>query len=125
MQIDNVTPIDYGQLFAQVIYEINVSKAPYWFNTDEVERIQKANAVYFKTDDLETMLKACVRVPSSEEEGEWMRMGDICDRITSQYPSVMVTTSLKVKIGQTLKVLGCKSKHTTKGQSYQLVSLSA
>ena len=31
----------------------------------------------------------------------------------------------KVKIGQTLKVLGCKSKHTTKGQSYQLVSLSA
>lgn len=123
--IDNLTPIDYSQLYAQVMYEINESGAPYWFNTDEVERIQKANAPYFKTDDLETMLKACVRVPSSEEEGEWMKMGDICDRITSQYPSVMVTTSLKVKIGQTLKVLGCKSKHTTKGQSYQLVSLSA
>ena len=90
-----------------------------------MERIQKANAPYFKTDDLETMLKACVRVPSSEEEGEWMKMGDICDRITRQYPSVMVTTSLKVKIGQTLKVLGCHTKRTAAGQNYQLVSLCA
>ena len=123
--IDNLTPIDYGQLYAQVMYEIKESGAPYWFNTDEVERIQKANAPYFKTDDLETMLKACVRVPSSEEEGEWMKMGDICDRITRQYPSVMVTTSLKVKIGQTLKVLGCHTKRTAAGQNYQLVSLCA
>ncbi len=124
--IDNVTPLDYGQLYAQALYEIRETEAPYWFNANEVERIQQANAAYFKTDDLETMLSACVRVPSiDEEDGEWMRMNDICDKITKQYPTVMVTTSLKVKIGQTLKVLGCSTKHTNKGQCYRIVPLCA
>ena len=124
--IDNVTPLDYGQLYAQALYEIRETEAPYWFNANEVERIQQANAAYFRTDDLETMLSACVRVPSmDEEDGEWMRMNDICDKITKQYPTVMVTTSLKVKIGQTLKVLGCSTKHTNKGQCYRIVPLCA
>ena len=115
-----------GQLYAQALYEIRETEAPYWFNANEVERIQQANAAYFKTDDLETMLSACVRVPSIDEEGgEWMRMNDICDKITKQYPTVMVTTSLKVKIGQTLKVLGCSTKHTNKGQCYRIVPLCA
>ena len=124
--IDNVTPLDYGQLYAQALYEIRETEAPYWFNANEVERIQQANAAYFKTDDLETMLSACVRVPSiDEEDGEWMRMNEICDKITKLYPTVMVTTSLKVKIGQTLKVLGCSTKHTNKGQCYRIVPLCA
>ena len=118
--------LDYGQLYAQALYEIRETEAPYWFSGNEVERIQQANAAYFKTDDLETMLSACVRVPSiDEEDGEWMRMNDICDKITKLYPTVMVTTSLKVKIGQTLKVLGCSTKHTNKGQCYRIVPLCA
>ena len=123
--IDNVTPIDYGQLYAQVKHELNETEAPYWFNNDEVARIQKANAPYFKTDDIETMLSACVSVPSTMEDGEWMMMSDICKRIVDQYPSVMISASLKVKIGQTLKALGCKVKHTTKGQYYKLLAHSA
>ena len=124
--IDNVTPLDYDQLYAQALYEIRETEAPYWFNANEVERIQQANAAYFRTDDLETMLSACVRVPSiDEEDGEWMRMNEICDKITKLYPTVMVTTSLKVKIGQTLKVLGCSTKHTNKGQCYRIVPLCA
>ena len=61
--------LDYGQLYAQALYEIRETEAPYWFSGNEVERIQQANAAYFKTDDLETILSACVRVPSIDEEG--------------------------------------------------------
>ena len=41
--IDNTGDIDYGQLYAQVMYELLEQKAPYWFNNDEVARIQQLN----------------------------------------------------------------------------------
>ena len=37
--IDNTGEIDYSQLYAQVVYELQELKAPYWFNNDEVARI--------------------------------------------------------------------------------------
>ena len=36
--IDNEGEIDYGQLYAQVLYELRDLKAPYWFNNLEVQR---------------------------------------------------------------------------------------
>ena len=41
--IDNTGEIDYGQLYAQVVYELQELKAPYWFNNEEVARIQQLN----------------------------------------------------------------------------------
>ena len=41
--IDNAGKIDYGQLYAQVVYELQVLKAPYWYSNDEVARIQQLN----------------------------------------------------------------------------------
>ena len=38
--INNEGEIDYGQLYAQVVYELEEQKAPYWFSNDEVARIQ-------------------------------------------------------------------------------------
>ena len=43
LYIDNSGEIDYGQLYAQVVYEIRELKAPYWFNNTEVARIQELN----------------------------------------------------------------------------------
>ena len=41
--IDNTGEIDYDQLYAQVLYELREQKSPYWFNNDEVARIQQLN----------------------------------------------------------------------------------
>ena len=46
--IDNTGEIDYGQLYAQVVYELQVLKAPYWFNNEEVARIQQLNQEYME-----------------------------------------------------------------------------
>ena len=35
--VDNEGDIDYGQLYAQVLYELRDQNAPYWFNNLEVQ----------------------------------------------------------------------------------------
>ena len=57
--IDNTGEIDYEQLYAQVLYELREMRAPYWFNNDEVARIQQLNLAYMQQKDIAEMVKAC------------------------------------------------------------------
>ena len=123
--IDNASVVYYDQLYAQVVYELRDKKARYWFSNDDVIRLQEHNLPFFKTDDLETMLKTCFRVPEEEEESKWMRCSEIFDVLHVQYPMLIPSIGTKMKIGQTLRFMGCKSKHTKVGQAYQLVLLEA
>lgn len=123
--IDNNSAINYDQLYAQMMYELRDKKTPYWFTNDEVARIQECNQPFFKVDDLETMINYCFRMPEEEEEGKWMVSSEVFDVLHLQYPMLVGNMSTKVKIGQTLKFMGCKSKHTKHGQAYQLFALSA
>ncbi len=118
--IDNGSPIDYAQLYAQVIYEVCEEKTPYWFTNDEVARIQERNQPFFKTEDMDMMIKSCFRMPASEEEGKWMVSSEVFKALHAQYPMLLGGMSTRVKIGQALKFLGCKSKHTKHGQAYLL-----
>lgn len=121
--IDNQASIDYPQLYAQVMYELCTQQTPYWFSNEETARIQKANAPYQQTENLEVMLNACLRIPAENEQGDWMKMGDICERLLMQYPYLPVGNGTKVRIGQSLKSLGCQTKRTKAGQTYQLIAL--
>ena len=123
--IDNSSAINYDQLYAQMVYELRDKQTPYWFTNDEVARIQECNQPFFKVDDLETMINYCFRMPEEEEEGKWMVSSEVFDVLHLQYPMLVGNMSTKVKIGQTLKFMGCKSKHTKHGQAYQLFALSA
>ena len=123
--IDNSSVINYDQLYAQVMYELCHQQTPYWFTNDEVARIQQKNLPFFKTDDLESMIRNCFRVPEGEEEdeGKWMNCSEIFQVLHEHYPMLMSNLSTKIRIGQSLKLLGCKMKHTKKGQAYQLIEL--
>ena len=123
--IDNASAISYDQLYAQVVYELQQQQIPYWFSNDEVARIQDRNQPFFKVDDLETMLGYCFRMPADDEEGKWMVSSEVFEVLHQQYPMLMGNIGMKVKIGQTLKFLGCKSKHTKHGQAYQLIAKAA
>ena len=119
--IDNETPIDYSQLYAQLVYELKEKQMPYWFNNEEVERIQQANLPFFKCDDLESMIACCFRVPIEEEEGRWMLCKEVFDELQNQFPTLISDHSTKVKIGQVLRYMGCVSQHSRHGQMYQLI----
>ena len=123
--IDNSSVINYDQLYAQVMYELCHQQTPYWFTNDEVARIQQKNLPFFKTDDLESMIRNCFRVPEGEEEdeGKWMNCSEIFQVLHEHYPMLMSNLSTKIRIEQSLKLMGCKMKHTKKGQAYQLIEL--
>ena len=77
--IDNTGDINYGQLYAQVVYELQEQKAPYWFNNDEVARIQQLNQEYMEKKDLGEMFVACFRQPEEGEVVKTMSCGQMID----------------------------------------------
>ena len=121
MFIDNETPIDYQQLYAQVVYELQVQQIPYWFTNDEVTRIQEVNRPFFREMDLEGMVDSCFRVPEDEEQGRWMLGSEVIKTLQGYYPMLQDDLSTKVKIGKVLKLMGCSLMHGRSGQLYQLV----
>ena len=123
--IDNGSPIDYAQLYAQVVYELREQHVPYWFSNDEVARLQECNYPFFKSDDMEAMLKCCFRAPNREEEGKWMIVSDIFKALQTQYPMMAADHRTKIRIGQAMKFLNCERKRTKKGPAYLLCLKSA
>ena len=98
---------------------------PYWFSNDEVARIQAANLPFLRTDDMEGILRQCFRLPNGEEEGTWFTCKQVSEALFKVYPSMKRGVSTNVRIGQTLKYLGCQSKHTKKGAAYKLIQIAA
>ena len=74
-------------------------------------------------DDFESMLKSCFRVPEDNETGEWLICSDVFEVLHERFPMLISNLSTKIRIGQSLKLLGCKMKHTKKGQAYLLVRI--
>ena len=123
--INNEGEINYEQLYAQILFELQEKKVPYWFTNDQVARIQEANLAFFKSGDLETMLLTCFEVPEKDETGNWYGNQEILRLMQVKFPNLVSTNSNKLHVGKTLKSLGCASKHTKYGQVYQLKLKSA
>ena len=111
--IDNTGEIDYDQLYAQVLHELNVAKAPYWFNNLEVARIQELNYEYMEQKDLADIVSTCFRKPENGEGGKALNSAELIRMIQREYPSIKSTHSTKVHIGFAMKELGYE--HTMRG----------
>ncbi|MBO7553830.1 MAG: DUF3874 domain-containing protein [Bacteroidaceae bacterium] len=125
LYIDNESPIDYQQLYAQLLYELREQQTPYWFTNEEVKRIQQVNAPFFKQVDLERMIESSFKVPSSEEQGHWMLCKDVIESLQQQYPMLEGGMYTKVRVGKILKFMGFDSQHSKHGQKYLLVPRKA
>ena len=125
MLIDNTTPINHDQLYAQVLHELRVDNIPYWFSNDEVARIQSANLPFFQTDDMEGMLHQCFRLPVEGEMGEWVAISEVINTLHEKFPEMRICHATKVRIGQVLRYQGCQSKRNQKGMLYQLMPVIA
>ena len=110
--IDNAGDIDYQQLYAQLLYEINEAKAPYWFNNDEVARLQELNQNYTQQKDLTKIVEVCFRKPADNEVVKAMNSGELLEIIRQEFPSISTTHSTRVQLGLAMKELGYE--HTTR-----------
>ena len=123
--IDNTGEIDYGQLYAQVVYELQELKAPYWFNNEEVARIQQLNQEFMDQKDLGEMFAACFRQPKEGEPCKKMNCDQIISIIQHEYPSLQNTVGNRVRLGKMLSAAGFKSKDHSHIIYYEVVPLAA
>ena len=123
MFIDNAGDIDYDQLYAQVMYEIVEQKSPYWFNNDEVARIQERNQEYMEQKDIAEMVNICFRKPNEDEAGNPMNCGQILKLIQNEYPSLKTTHSNKIHIGMALKEMGYNTTNRSNVTYYRVIPL--
>ena len=123
--IDNSGDIDYEQLYAQVLYEIRELNAPYWFNNEEVARIQQLNLAYMQQKDLAEMVKVCFRKPQEGEKVKSLNTTEMLEIIRDEYPNVTITTKAKVELGRALVSLDYERKEHSHVAYYKAVPLRA
>ena len=123
--IDNASEIDYDQLYAQVLYELRVQKSPYWFNNDEVARIQQLNQNYLEQKDIADIVRICFRKPEPGELAQSMNCERLLEIITKEYRSVKATHGTKVYLGKAMHTLGFESTDCGHVAHYKVIPLKA
>ena len=122
--IDNGVEIDYEQLYAQVVAELERGER-YWFTPEETHAIQCANLHYQSTLDLETMVQNCFRIP---DDGEFVRpltSSEMLKIIAEDYPAVEDTNNNSVRLGIALQHLGYQRDEGRNNRTYYAVPLRA
>ena len=123
--IDNAGNIDYEQLYAQVLHELRVNKAPYWFNNDEVARIQQLNQNYQEKKDLAEMISSCFRKPKSDEDVKPISSTRVLQILQSDYTSLSITQGAKVNVGRAMRELGVETISHGNVAHYKVVPLKS
>ena len=123
--IDNMGDIDYEQLYAQVLHELKEMQAPYWFNNEEVVRIQQMNLQYMELKDLPEMVEVCFRHPKEGEQVKALTTRQILEIIRSEYPSVPMSHRSRIDLGHALKILNYERREHSHVACYLAVPLKA
>ncbi|MCR4994356.1 MAG: DUF5906 domain-containing protein [Bacteroidales bacterium] len=118
--IDNLSPIDYEQLYAQILSEVRDNKC-YWFTEEETHSIQRHNTPYQSTLDLERIVLECFRQPEADEPCHPVSMTQLLDVITREYSFIRPSTGTKMQVGKVLSGLGFQSKREMFGVTYYAV----
>ena len=121
--IDNVGDIDYEQLYAQVLHELRELKAPYWFNNDEVARIQQLNLGYMAQKDIGEMIEACFRKPKEGEHPTMLNAKEMLLQMQQEYPNIQVSHKEKLSLGRAMKELGYESHDRGNRPYYHVILL--
>ena len=121
--IDNVGEIDYDQLYAQVIYELRIQKSPYWFNNDEVARIQQMNQNYMAQKDIADIISICFRKPQDGELPQSLSCDKLLQIIRKEYPAIKSTHGTKVYLGKAMRALGFESTYCSHVTHYKVIPI--
>ena len=124
-QIDNSGNIDYDQLYAQVLYELREQNAPYWFNNEEVARIQEMNLEFMEQKDMADIITACFRKPMDGEQVKTMNSTQMLTLMQKEYPSLKINHSTRIHLGQAMKELEFEHTEHSHVAFYKVVPIKA
>lgn len=116
--ISNDTPIDYDQLYAQLVSEVNNDNMRYWFINDEVKEIEQANAPYQQGIDIDMIVNEVVVDPNNWKDGKSKTMEEIMSEISARYPRFDSSRKQALLLGAKLRTLGFRITKSRSGLLY-------
>ena len=119
--IDNVGDINHDQLYAQVLHELRNEQAPYWFNNEEVARIQQLNQNYQEKKDLAEMIAACFRKPEANEVVKPINSTRVLQILQNDYTTLKITPGAKINVGRAMKEMGVQTFSYNNVAHYRVV----
>ena len=82
--IDFQTPIDYPQLYAQLVAEVARGER-YWLTKDEEQALMHHNLQYQRLNGLGEMLMSLYQKPENESEGKWLSLKAISKQLKQAF----------------------------------------
>ena len=106
--IDFETPVEYGQLYAQLKYEVEQQRERYFLTKNEEAALMHHNLRYQQMNGLSEMLLSLFEKPDgtpkdNPENGQWLSVKEISDRLKQAFKGAyQPDEGSLVKIGQCL-----------------------
>ena len=106
--IDNTTPIDYEQLYAQLQAEVKAGER-YWLTDEENAELMEHNEQFQQLDSLEEMVRAsCFAPDPADNTVKAVPVADILNHLVKKYRGLTNSKSNSIKLGLVLKKLEFK-----------------
>lgn len=117
--VDFRTPIDYPQLYAQLLHEIHNGER-YWPTREQEQQLIQRNLSYQEVSGLGEMLMSVLQRPTDGEEGQWMSLKEISALLKKSFKGYKEETGTFRKIGTFLSrpEYRFKSAHKMSGTVY-------
>ena len=113
-------PIDYEQLYAQAVAEIEAGE-PTFFSKEEEAEIEAHNAAFYRHSPLaEAFAKSFA---AEGEQLEWLSPNEIFEILKRESPKALQGISI-TKLGKELRALGVKKRRVCHGARYAVVKKS-
>ena len=121
-QIDTLTPIDYPQLYAQLVAEIARGDR-YWFEDDENQRIIEENRQFERVGSLEKMISLTFRPADGDDKSKMKSVDEIVEILNKSFPNFHLTKGINVEVGRALNRLGYLAYKTKTCQKYSIETI--
>ena len=116
-QIDYLTPVDYLQLYAQLVAEIARGDR-YWFDDDENQRIIQENRKFERVGNIEKMISLTFQPADDSDKSSLKSVDEIVEVLNKAFPNFHRTKSINAEVGRALNQLGYKPYKTNTCQKY-------
>ena len=109
--------IDYEQLYAQAVAELEAGRR-YWFDEADTQEIMANNVQYQQRTPAEALFLDCFSIPKDLTKGAYMTAASIFSLLRQRYGSQLHLTSLS-HFGRVLaNIPNLHSKHSSHGTEY-------
>ena len=123
-RIDFTSPVDFQQLYAQLINEVR-SGLPYYLDAEAEHRLMDENRPFFRHADIDSILSSLFRQPSSAEAAQKLTASEIAAIVRHEYPKLPPSRLTNVEIGRRLKAAGYECRHGKCGNYYKVECVSS